>query len=487
MRFFRVMWLAAAVLASVPAWSWRPWPLPMDSADMGFDTLRYSVAVGGVGASGVNAPFWFSAGRDGAIRVQPGSVFVRGGVSKPAVRDARWWDYSYGMDVVGGAGFSQGAVKAEWYGRIVELYAHARLWCFDFTAGWKPMYVGNQDSVTGSGGLLFSRNAPSFPRISFGIDRWTAFPFLYGYVEVKGAITHGWFTDGIGVKKSLLHYKYAGVRIGGRLPVNVSYEFHHAAQWGGVSEKYGPLGSSFHDWWTIFRAKSGGVMANDQINAEGNHIGSQMLGLDVRIMDWKIKAYWQNIFEDGPIDLMWRTMNVYDGLWGISIRQGRWPFVESVVYELINTTDQSGPAHDIDGIVFGGADNYFRNNIYGQGWNHYLMSIGTPFITSPVYNTDGYLMTRNNRTTTHHVAVRGDIYGFRYLVRYSHSRNYGCYGDYNYTVNNGMLVEVVKNVPEAWNLDFGFSFGADIGTQFGTSYGVMLTVSRRGIIWNSKR
>ena len=44
-----------------------------------------------------------------------------------------------------------------------------------------------------------------------------------------------------------------------------------------------------------------------------------------------------------------------------------------------------------------------------------------------------------------------------------------------------------KLVPQAWNLNFGVSIGGDIGTQFGNSFGAMVTVSRSGIIWKSKK
>lgn len=492
----RTLATAALLLVTTLAWAWRPWSLPMDSADRALDTLSYHARWTGTIASGRYAPFWFTAGKHGTISVQPGSTLLRGGISKPAVRHARWWDYSYGIDLVGGldvtpqrtSGDIRPRYQAQTYGNIVELYAHLRLWCFDITAGWLPMDVGNQDPTLSSGGLLVSTNAPSIPRITIGIDRWTPFPLTYGYLEIKGAVTQGWFTDRLGVKHTMLHHKYAGIRLGGSLPVNISYEFHHAAQWGGISDRYGKLGSSLHNWWTIFRAKSGGVMSSDQINAEGNHVGSQMLGLDIKFPDWHIHAYWQNIFEDGPVLPIWHTMNIYDGLWGISIRQTRWQFIQSILYELIHTTDQSGTNHDIDGIVFGGADSYFTNSIYTQGWNHYRLSIGNPLITSPIYNTDPlYLQTLNNRTLTHHIALCGDIYGFRYIARYSHSRNYGTYQTPNRTINNNILLEVNKTIPQAWHLNFGIALGADIGTQFGNTYGIMISIAKRGIIWKSKK
>ena len=500
----RLLLITAIILSSLSVNAWKPWPLPMDSADTALDTLSYHGSWYGVASSGKYAPFWFSAGKDGAISFSPYSTGLRGGISKPATRPARWWDYSYGIDLAGGLCSSRmlpqaGCIVRDtpiYFGHIVELYAHARLWCFDFTVGWKPLDVGNQDNELSAGSLLFSHNAPTFPRISIGIDRYTPFPFTYGYLEVKANLTHGWMIDNIGVQHTMLHYKYIGVRLGGRLPVNISYEFHHAAQWGGTSDRYGDLGNGIRQWANIFRAGAGGVMANDQINAEGNHLGSQMLGIDVKWSGWKISAYWQNIFEDGPILPMWKTMNIHDGLWGLSIRQNKWPFVSAILYEFLNTTDQSGTAHDIDGMVFGGCDDYYRNSIYTQGWNHYRMTIGNPFITSPIYNTSLDDGTDNNRTFTHHIAICGDIYGFEYTARYNHSRNYGRYVRTDNTINNSILLEVEKRIPEAWNLTFGIAFGADIGNQFNKPYepyrtkncfGAMITIAKRGIIWKSKK
>lgn len=460
--------------------AWTPWPLPMDSVDSGCDVLRYSTNYSLLVSTGKFAPFWMSTNTDGVVSISPIATHLRAFVEKKDTRSARWWDYSYGVDLLGGVDTYQ------WRAQIVRLYAHARLWCFDVTAGIKPFDMGNQDYELSSGGFLFSRNAPSFPRVSVGIDKYTAFPFSYGYLELKGGVTHGWFVDNVGVKNPLLHHKYIGVRLGGSLPVRLNYEFHHAAQWGGVSDEYGELGSSLRDWWTVFKASSGGVIITDQLNAMGNHIGSQMLGVDVRYTGWYINAYWQSIFEDGPIRYIWNAKNVVDGLWGIAIKQSHWKFIDSFVYEFFATTDQSGTCHDIDGIIFGGADNYFTNIIYSQGWSNFGCTIGNPFITSPIYSST--LSTMNSRTFTHHIALKGDIKGFQYLIRYSHANNFGkYYQTVRRSVNNGIYASVCKLVPQAWNLNFGVALACDVGTQFGNSFGAMFTISRSGIIWESKK
>jgi hypothetical protein len=83
--------------------------------------------------------------------------------------------------------------------------------------------------------------------------------------------------------------------------------------------------------------------------------------------------------------------------------------------------------------------------------------------------------------------LKGDIYGFNYLVRYSHSDNFGIYDLPMRTYNNAIYCLVQKHIPQAWNLDFGVAIGADWGSQFGNSFGAMLTISRRGIIWKSRK
>ncbi len=499
MRRLSVILILLAV--SVGGWAWKAWPLPMDSVDNGRDTLRYCGEWMGLASSGRFAPFWLSTNTDGVVGLSPFSTHLRAGIEKEAVRQARWWDYSYGIDVLGRLQITDYRLQIRenplvlrtlplkqgenMGGQIVRLYAHARLWCFDITAGIKPWDVGNQDYELSAGGFLFSRNAQSMPRVSIGIDRYTAFPFTYGYVEMKGGITQGWCVDNIGVRGTMLHHKYVGVRVGGRLPVAINYEFHHAAQWGGKSPVYGELGSSVRDWWTVFKASSGGVMGNDQINAMGNHIVSQMLGVEVKHRGWSVNAYWQSLYEDPPIRVMWRAKNAIDGLWGVAIKQSHWRFIEALTYEFFATTDQAGPMHDLDGIILGGKDNYFNNIVYLQGWSHWGRTIGNPFITSPAYF--GALTTENNRTFAHHIALKGNVYGFRYLVRYSHADNYGTYELPMKTSNDAIYCSVQKHVPQAWGLDFGVAIGADIGTQFGNSFGAMLTVSRSGLIWKSKR
>ena len=260
------------------------------------------------------------------------------------------------------------------------------------------------------------------PTISIGIDKWTAFPGVYGYLEVRGGISNMWMIDNVYVNNAMVHYKWIGGKIGGKLPVNLSYEFHHVAQWGGFSPIYGDLGNNWSAFMNAFLVQSGGSMANDQHNAQGNHIGSQILTLEVKGNEWKASAYWQNLSEDGPIRFIGFGMNNRDGLWGVNFSQNRWPFINGLTYEFVHTTDQSGPFHDRDGLIFGGNDNYYNNGVYVNGWNYWYQTIGSPFITSPRYNTSGEIRTTKEHARTIRQTRQVNIERFKITTIVKHIR-----------------------------------------------------------------
>ena len=455
------------------AWNW--WPLPMAEPDTCRDTIQYVGEVSVLSSSGGQAPTLLWHNQQGNISLQPHSGNLSVGIIKNATRPSRWFDYDFGVVLTGRiSGTQQGIPAPEVHGTgyFRELYAHARLYIVDITAGIHPVQYGAGIPGLSTGGMILSGNAHPFPRISIGFDRWTPIPGLFGYAEVKGGLTHGWLGDNSAVVKgTLLHHKYIGGRIGGKLPVNISYEFHHFAQWGGYSSVYGDLGNDLQAFKAAFFVRSGGTMANDQINAQGNHIGFQQLALDVKGDGWIVSAYWQVIQEDGPTDRIGKTMNRPDGLLGVSMQQSHWPFLSACSIELFNTTDQSGPYHDKDGVVYGGKDDYYLNTIYRQGWTYYGMIMGLP-----------YCSLSNNRVIGGQAGVRGDIYGYRYRVLCSHVRNFGRYTAPARSENTAVLLEVKKQVEQAWGLDFGITLSGDFGSQFGNSVGAMITVSKQGII-----
>ena len=458
-----------SVSSTVCAWDF--WPLPMAEPDTLQDELDYGFEAAAVASSGKAAPFFFHANQGGHISSAPFSGSIAAWIGKEATRPNRWFDYDFRIDLAGRFD------KDKQTGYFRQLYAHVRLYVFDITAGIRPQLAGSQNNQLTSGGLLFSGNAQPLPRISIGIDRYTAFPGLYGYVEVKGGLEHGWFADDAVLDTTyattgvLLHHKFGGLRLGGKLPVNIAYEIHHVAQWGGKSPVYGQFTADWETYKNIFFVRSGGNHSSDLLNAQGNHIGFQELSLQVNQPLWQMTLYWQSLFEDKSAAFIGTGTNSTDGLWGIHVSQQRWPYISGLTYECLNTTNQSGPYHDKDGIVYAGRDTYFYNASYKQGWTHFGRTIGNP-IMSP----------ENSRVRMHYVGLMGDIYGFHYRLMGSYTRNWGKYQAPVYSENTALMLEVRKQVEQAWGLEFGLSLGANIGTQYGNCFGAMLTISKRGLL-----
>ena len=469
--------LNACVSARELSWEW--WPTGIqDSVPTGQDTLRWTAGLSAVASSGTYAPFWLTSNTNGDVSSSPYSGNMTAGIYKEAVHPERWWDYDFAVQLTGRAEYPKTGT-----GYFNQAYSHVRLFIFDITAGIKPMIYETKDTALTMGSLVFSGNSQPLPRITIGIDKYVPFPGCYGYFEIKGGLTHAWLADNVYVKKAFVHHKFIGLRVGGKLPVNISYEFHHAAQWGGYSPVYGDIGNDWTAFKHVFLAQAGGNMRNDQQNAQGNHVGSQQLMVTGKGKGWEVNVYWQNFFEDN-FAFIGNGQNMADGLWGLSMKQTRWPFIQGVTYEFLNTTDQSGPWHDRDGLCFAGNDNYYQNSVYKNGWNYFMRSMGTPFITSPLYNSDGTIHTLNSRVRVQHVGVRGDIYGFLYRVKASYARNYG--NDVTsrevQSTNTALLFEVTKKVEQAWGLEFGFRLAADIGDQLGNQVGAQIMIRKRGIV-----
>ena len=446
------------------------------------DTISYDVSISGLTSTGAQSPFWLHSRQYGINSTEPQSANILLGFQKKMNKPSNLFDYGYKADLL----LQTDNLHTNFY--FHELYAKARLLVFDFIVGSREEYFGNQDSTLSSGGFLFSMNARPMPKITIGIEHFIPIPFTCGYAEIKGAISHGWFMDNIYTTNELLHHKYAYLKLGGGLPVHIQYGIDHVAEWGGSVPGLGNQPTGLRDYISIFLARQGGSDAtrSDQINTLGNHIISQSLRLDIDITDFKIGGYWQNISEDGPIRLIGFTMNKPDGLWGISIRNKNFPFIKGLVYEYLNTTDQSGAYHDKDGIVYGGGDGYFSHGIYQSGWSYFSSTIGTPFILPQVKVNGQYRYSINNRVQIHHLGIEGNTDGFQYRLLSSFSNNYGTYPIpfAKMVQNTSMLLEVSKQFPTLSNVEIGCKIGADFGQLYGNSIGCQVSIRKTGNLFH---
>lgn len=424
--------------------------------------------------NGTNAPFLTTANAYDRYSFDPTALNTWGSVHKRTDTSKRI-DVGFGLELDAQAGFRHSNDRlfdGEMYGLVKAIG-------FQLFAGRMRSVYGNQDPLLSSGGMIWSQNARPMHRIGLESDGYIPVPFTKGWVEVMGGLTHGWFEKETLTKHTLLHHKYAHIRIGGSGMFRLNYGLQHTAQWAGESLEFGKTEPSFSNFKRIFFGRSGDVRSSEmeQANTLGNHMISKMVGLDLQLPALKLGLYWQNLSEDPPVLRMDQAYNVEDGLWGLSMRFPKNNWLSAVVLEYLCTTDQSGPWHDLDGVIYGGVDLYYYNSVYPNGWAYEGMTLGNPWISSPRYNTDGVLFSKNSSVKMMYVSAMGSVQSVGYRLTMAHSQNYGVLTRYRYESKTqfsyAMLLDVpVKKWGPRWFMQLGLA--GDIGEQYGNQHALTL-------------
>jgi len=449
-----------------------------------FEPVQYKLSTAATVGTGSLAPFWFHQGTDGTRLYKANAFHLDARLQSDYLNPDKILEIGYGMNTVFRAASDTADVI------VSELYFKTRLYFLELLVGSRPVRTGIEYEPLSSGGMLFSGNALPMPGLTAGFNRFVSVPFTFNMLQLKGAISHSYFTDHVGFKNVMLHHKYVHFQLGKPLPVRLQYRFDHVAQWGGKSLIPGQADqpSSFDDLKSIFMVKSGNETAtpDDQVNVLGNHLIGQSLKMEVETNRWLMTAYWQQILEDKPFRFMGYTMNSPDGLWGITFSTKKNTLLQTVLYEYVSTTDQSGPYHDRDGIIYGGGDNYFVG-FYPGGWTHHSHIIGTPFVKSPVFNPGMSIKSLVNRFKAHHIGLEGACGNWSYRIKASFMKSYAG------NLFNGIPITQVQvhqqryyfaetsySSPRWEDYSLGLALGIDRGTHTGNASGIQVSLRRSG-------
>ncbi len=443
------------------------------------DSIRYSINMRFNGGTGTYAPFLSTTNQYDRFNISPNSLALWGTAHKE-VKNIKTFDYGFGVELDGNTSISRTRFFPG------ELYAEGKIYFLNVNAGCKREVFGNQDEELSSGGMLWSPNSRPMPKLSIESNGYIAVPYTKGYLEIKGGLSHGWFENQKDLKGLLLHHKFASIRLGGSFPVNLSYGVQHVAQWGGRSTVYRSMPVTWDNYFRIFMGSSGGSTANlsDQENALGNHIISQNLGLDLKFKTAQVSFYWQSIAEDAPVKkFITNTPTIEDGLWGMSVKLPRFQPLNHFVFEYLSTTDQSGPWHDLDGVIYGGQDNYYNNGLIPNGWSYKGMTIGNPWLTSPKYNKNGSTSIVNNTVRLYYFSGKGTVKSINYRLTLAYSKNYGhtapIYTSFkkqlSWQLETSTAAKFIKNT----QISLGIS--GDRGSMYGNNLALIVGVSYSGL------
>lgn len=425
--------------------------------------IDYSATLAAGVADGGLAPYHIATMEGG--RFTSGGMTLLGLEAHHSMSDSTRWAWGAGVEVWGGynrkASYgryngSTGQMTVNWQRPaalwLQQAYVSGRYRGMTLTIGQReqrPVTVGRNSS----GDLTRSGNSRPLPGAGLRFRDFLDVPLTRGWVQALMELSFNCSTDASWIENHYvgrggfvttgywLSYKSLYLRSKPSQLVVVTLGLQTNCQFGGTKTSYDLQGNVTgvekmeSDFKTFLKSVVPGGESgttNPDKFCVGNHVGS----VDVAV-DWHIgqtgktlRAYLQNPFEDGS---SLGKMNGWDGLWGLEYRAGEHDAVSNIVVEYLDLTNQSGPMHwapaDNPGTQVPnqatGADDYYNNHAY-NGYHTAGLSIGSPMVSSPLWNRDGYMQYRDNLLRGVHVAVEGELTReWRYRAVYSHRKAWG--------------------------------------------------------------
>jgi len=284
--------------------------------------------------------------------------------------------------------------------------------------------------------FLWSGNARPLPGVLLEANN----PFKISKTfAIDWGIAHYELNDNRFVEGTHVHYKRLALITTFNENHKLTAKLQHYVQWGGTSPVYGDLKDSFKDFFKVFFATNTTEIGlpGETKNSIGNHLGSYMLNYEFKNGLGDFSIYHEHPFEDGSGT---RLANFPDGVWGIYFKPDNQKIISSVLYEYINTVDQSGNTST------SGFDGYFGNNIYRSGWTYEENIMGAPFILfdKNVEITGDNTPYISNRSKVHHFGVIGDFKNFQWKLKSTVAKYMGTYRrpftpEWKYWYNYGSL------------------------------------------------
>lgn len=335
--------------------------------------------------------------------------------------------------------------------------------------------VGGLSNNLSSGSMALSRNARPVPMIAVGLEDYINVPYLQGYFEVKGSLTHRWLEEDRYISSALLHGKtfYLRLNLDDLIGFKASSGVVHFAQYGGTSPQGDKQPSDFSDYLRVFRGA--GIPNPDgttegESNGLGNHLGIIETQVEKRLGEHRLTINYQKPFDDeGGIQYISLTDYLFGIEWQLP-KKNSW--LKKLYVEWIQTKWQGGPGlpdatDEIPdreanfGYDFGQRDDTYNNWLYRSGWTYEGMVLGNPlFLThertlnflSPYPNHATSIA--NNRIRSLHIGLEGDIKSdISYRGLFTYTENFGTYaGLYDGRFSwNGVVTDP--------DFDYPFKFG----------------------------
>lgn len=461
--------------------------------------LDWNTSMRMAGTTGEYMPFWSRTGEDGILPVTSSGLVTAG--ADISYEPGNHFKFEAGTNLAGALARTSPVNRTPVYGFVDRLYLSGSWKMLHLDIGMKPRERTLSDVSVSGGNIIYSRNARNMP----GINAWSDWIYFEKghWFGIRGNLAHYQTIDNRYVSGAMIHNKSLAVKLALGPHVDFSVGLEHWAQWGGMSPLYGKQPVSASDMWRIFIAGKGGEDASwsDQVNVLGNHLGKECFRLDWRHSDFTMTLQYDKPFEDGS---GMKYKNAPDGIWSVQfLLKDRKAFLTDIVFEYIQTSWQSGPAHErpatkeemdeqapdspfLGVVVLGGCDNYFGNGEYRSGWTHHNRTIGVPLILPAAPDADG--ITRDmvsTRLKGLHLGLKGMVASkVPYAMKITYTGNYGVYNQpassyfeskpwqLSLALEAGLGRDIL-NMP----LDLSVGLYGDIGKLYRNSVGLTLKIT----------
>jgi hypothetical protein len=417
-------------------------------------SIHFSLEMGGLAASAAQTPFWLRSNQYNTIPLRGSFGTFRFGVSRDyksnsdtVTKQKKRFDWSFGLYTLANVGPQSTPNNPAIL--LPDAYVKVRLGKFELFSGNRREVYGIGDTLLTSGFVAWSGNAMPFPKIQIHTPDFVPIGFTKQVLAFRVGYAHGWLINSY-IQGSYLHQKYLYGRIGKPTwKVRFYAGLNHEVQWGGHADYLigtdlavnGHLPTSFQDYLSLVLGRYPDALENDRFtgfdgtNRVGNHVGNYDFALEWNGLKSNWLLYHQHMYEDAS-GLAFQ--NIPDGLTGLrylnrSTANSTFRF-QRIVLEFLTTMDQSGPTFDPT-ARWQGADNYFNNSQYIEGWSYRGRTIGTPLIVprtdlTPTVNDDypGGGFYPNNRLIAWYTGFMGVFRRGPIITgRLSYSRNFGTY------------------------------------------------------------
>ena len=480
-----------------------------------WDKIGYTLQTDIVTSTGKHAPFWLVSNRHGLSSLDNNNANLSLGIHRDFDKK-KGFTWAYGAEIAGAWHYIE-----PFY--IQQLYADIKYNCWELSIGSKERWAEGKHHTLSGGGLTFAPNARPIPQMRFGINEYTTVPWMFNeWVQVKGHFSYGKYTDdkfqenftdgasGVHYTTGLIfHEKTAFMRIANPSGKGLGWEsgLEMYTKFGGdlyVSGEYRrTFPTSFMEYVKAFIPMPGGKNApsEEQVNINGNVLGSWHAIMDYTAENWKLRAYYEHFFEDHSqmLGISWvsdregvkRFLSYHpwqDGLWGLELELYKGKWFKGIVAEYITSRDQSGPILHNTNANFkeqiSGYD-YYYNHYFFQSWQHWGMAVCNPHLLSPIYNENGSLTMPNTRIRSYHIGITGEPYKeWTYRIMSSYTRHWGSFAEPlpNPEGVTSAMLEITHTPSKLQGWQFTGAIATDRSNLIGNNLGGMITITKTGFL-----